>query len=257
MNPSIKSLVIAVFVLVPAVLCGQEVNVRVDPVDLTVRSRVQKEEQPDSPLLPGGSIAWTGQPIMSQVQSSNIPAPTQKSGSMSKAGQFPTVVGTSVWAPSSIAAASSVAAASPADTNGVQDRPQATTKRWTKALTSRKLTLMAAAEAQSAKLARTQEDPSLSLEQTGPSDLNFKLRKLKQATNRAARLRMSRSLQAKGDASTTATHWGADQSSSNALWQQQHESGMLLHYGFNARSDRIAKRRKLHRHRTGSNPSSR
>lgn len=237
--------VITVFLLAPGFLSAQEVNTRVGAIDPAVHSRVQDPDQPDSPLLPGGSSAWTGQPIMSQTPSSAVSGAAQKPGSMSKSSEFPGLVGVSVWGPSAVAPTPS------ADASSAQEQaPNA--KHMTKATVSRKLNVMAAIEAQSVKSGGLTDE--FLVEQNLLSSSNPNLRKLKRATGKSARLRITRPFQGKADAAT-ASLWGADNSSSYALGQQENESGMLLHYGFNARSNRRAERKRHHHHK-GSSPTS-
>jgi len=97
------SVVIAAFLLVPRVLPGQQVDPGVNAIDPTVNSRVQDPDESDNALLPGGSDAWTGQPIMSQTPS----VPVQRL----RVIQFPSLAGTaSKWAPtfSALSSASGV-----------------------------------------------------------------------------------------------------------------------------------------------------
>jgi hypothetical protein len=234
------NIVIAAFMLVPGVLSGQAVNVGVAAVDLTVKSRVQDPDRPESALFPGGSTAWTGQPIMSQTQPSGTSGSAQKPGSTSRTSQFPSLVGNSAWGPSGIGTSSSQNA------SGTQVHTQ-NVSRWTKAPVSRKLNvMMATAEVQSARPGRAQSE--FSVEQNELSDTNLQLRKLKQAAARSVRSRTANPLRSKADAAT-ASHWGGGKLSASAIAQQQHESGMLLLYGFNARSNR-----QKHRHRSAKTP---
>lgn len=85
------SIVIAAFLLVPGVLPGQQVDPSVNAIDPTVNSRIQDLDRPDNPLLAGGSVAWTGQPIMSQTASVQV--------QRLRVSQFPSLVGPSKWAP--------------------------------------------------------------------------------------------------------------------------------------------------------------
>jgi hypothetical protein len=235
------NIVVAAFMLVPGVLSGQVVNVGVAAIDLTVKSRVQDPDRPDSALLVGGSTAWTGQPIMRQTQPSGTSGSAQKPGSMSRTSQFPSLVGSSVWGPSSVVASSSL------NTSGAQVLTKSVS-RWTKAPVSRKLNvMMATAEVRSARPGRAQGE--LLVEENQLSDSRLQLRKLQQATARSARSRTTNPLRSKADAST-ASHWGGGKLSASAIAQQQHESGMLLLYGFNARSNR-----QRHRHRSAAAPS--
>jgi hypothetical protein len=235
--------VVAAFLLVPRVLPGQSVSPSVPAIDPTVNSRVQDPDRPDSPLLPGGSSTWTGQPIMSQAPTSGASGGGQKSGSTGsgstiRANQFPSLVGLSAWGGSTLTPSSSLSATT---TPGHAQ----TASRWTKAAASRKLNAtMDAVDVKSAKRGRSDDDFSadaLSIEQKQLADADLKLRKLKQAADRSKRSRITNPFQAKADAATAA-HWGSDTSSSRALAQQQHETGMLLHSGFNARSTRRRKR---------------
>lgn len=235
----IISAVVAAFLLVPGVLSGQAVNPSVDAIDPAVHSRVQDPDQPDNALLPGGSSAWTGQPIMSQTPTSGASGAGQKPGTTTRTSQFPSLAGLSAWGGSSLTPSSSQSATTS------PERVQ-TASRWTKAAASRKLNvMMAAADVKSAKLGHSDDDFSedaLSIEQKQLADANSKLRKLKQAADRSKRSRITNPFQARADAATAA-HWGSDTSSARALAQHQHESGMLLHSGFNARTARKRRHR--------------
>jgi len=110
---------------------------------------------------------------------------------------------------------------------------------------------LANAEAQSKKSDRAEDE--LLVEQKKMSDAELTLRKVKQATARSARLRVTNPFQSKADASS-AGRWGGDQSSARALANQQHETGMLLKSGFGARTTR---RRKRAHSSSSSNATSR
>jgi hypothetical protein len=283
----IISVVAAAFTLVPALLSGQAVDSSVQGIDPTVASRVQDPDQPDNALLPGGSSAWTGQPIMSQTQSSGTSGPAQKGGSIAGTNQFPSLVGISTWGPSSSAAwagnpivsetassgtpgsaqgagsmgkgtlfqnligvsvwgSSPSTAASSLNASGAQGQGLSAL-RWNKAAGFRKLNLSTpTAIAETARSNRSEDeilDGIFSGAQNGSPNSNDKLRKLKQATAKSARLRVTNPFQSKSDASTAGL-WGGDKSSARALAQQQHESGMLLQSGFSARSERRKHRRR-------------
>jgi len=200
------------------------------------------------------SAAWTGQPVMSDASSAGASGPAPRTASISKVSQFPSLIGISVWGPSSSAASSYLNA------NGARGQTQSAA-RSTKAVGSRNRKLdvtMARAYVQSARMGRREDEFSVdalavqkaieqTAEQNEPSDPHLKLRQLKQelkqsaAAARSARLRIANPFQSKADASTA--HWGRDASSLSALGQQQHETGTLLHYGFNARN----KPRRWHR----------
>src|SRR5580698_4947744 len=105
MHLKTTSIVIAALLLVPRVLPGQQVDPGVNAIDPTVNSRVQDTDFPASALLPGGSAAWMGQPIMTETPS----APVQRV----RASQFPSLAGTaSKWGPtfSAVSSASDVSA---------------------------------------------------------------------------------------------------------------------------------------------------
>lgn len=243
------SLLIAAFVLAPAVLSGQAVDPSLEAIDPSINSRIQDPDHPDSPSLPGGSSSWTGQPIMSQTQTSVASGAGQKSGSTTsgttmKASQFPSLLGASAWG-ASAGGGSSPAPSSSQDATPTPEHIQ-TASRWTKTAASRKLNLMTAgADVKSAKLGHSDDDFSsedaLSIEQKQLAEANQKMRKLKQSADRSKRSRITNPFQAKADVATAA-HWGSDTSSAGALAQQQHETGMLLHSGFNARTTRKRKR---------------
>ena len=235
----IIGLLFAAFALAPAVLSGQAVDPCVDAIDPSVNSRIQDPDHPDSPLLPGGNSSWTSQPIMSQAQTSSASTAAQKTGSATKASQFPSLLGASAWGGSSLAPLSTQSAT-------VTPEHTQTASRWTKTAASRKLNMVTATvDVKTAKLGHSDDDFSeedaLSIEQKQLADANSKLRKLKQAADKSKRSRITNPFQAKADAATAA-HWGSDKSSARALAQEQHESGMLLHSGFNARTTRKRKR---------------
>jgi hypothetical protein len=235
----------AVCLLVPEILSGQEVSIRVDPIDPTVSSRVQDNDAPGTPLLSGGTFAATGQPVMAEARSFGSLGPTPKRGAMSRSYQFPSMLGLSTWGPSSLSAS-----ASP-DASTVQGSAQ-NGSRWNKVAALRKLnSTITTAQAESARSVLAREE--LSAEQAigrNAAVADFELRKLKQTTARPTRSKIANPFQSKADASTAAL-WGRDTSSAGALAQQQHESGMLLHSGFNARSER-----RKHRHRGVASSSS-
>jgi hypothetical protein len=243
------SLMMAAIALVPAALSGQAVDPSVAAFDPSVNVRVQDADRPDNPLLPGGSAAWTGQPVMSQTQTlsagAGLKPGSATSATATRASQFPSLVGASAWGASAGGSSSLAVSVSQTATTTTPEHTQ-TASRWMKSATSRKLNLMtAAADVKSVKLAHSDDDFSsedaLSIEQKQLAEANQKLRKLKQSAERSKRSRLNNPFQAKADAATSA-HWGADTSSARALAQQQHEAGMLLHSGFNARTTRKRKR---------------
>lgn len=257
MRLSTISFVAVAFMLVPAFLSGQQVDPSVQAIDPTVASRVQDPDQPDSPLLPGGSSAWTGQPIMSQTPSTGASSgsPQQQTGSPSKANQFPSLVGISTWGPSSFGSSSSPNASAVQDALNVTGAPAHSQggSRSSRNMFSRKPNITtASANQQSTRPGRSEDE--LSVEQNQPSSSNLKLRGLKRAAARQTRSRITNPFQAKADAAN-AGHWGADTSSAYAIAQQQHEAGMLLHYGFNARSDRQTRRKHRKRRRAAASTS--
>jgi hypothetical protein len=247
---------IAVLMGAPAILLGQQVDPSVPAIDPTAHARVQDPDQPLSPLLPGGSSAWTGQPIMSEVPSSSAYRSYQKLVSASAASQFSGSTGASTWGPAAVTPSTSStplnAGPTPdlASTNTVRAHALSMTLRSKVGGSSRKLNLETMTEqGQSTKAGPSQSGPSpeeiaeaLGVQQNGSSNSELKLRKLKQANTRSARLRLNNPFQSRSDAAT-AGRWGADSSSTNAMAQQKHESGMLLHYGFNARTERKKHRR--------------
>jgi hypothetical protein len=304
------SFALAAFMFLPGVLPGQEVYPTVDAVDPTVNSRVQDPDKPPiGALLPGGSSAWSGQPIMSQTPSAGAfgsaqkpgsvskpspfpslvglsiwgqsssavwagvpvtsetptagtPRPAQRPGTLTRPSQFPSLVGVSVWGPSWPASSPSLSSLNASGTQGQTGSPP----RWAKTSRNRKLDVtMANINMQSAKSGNSEAElleEAIAVEENRPSDFNSNLRvrelrqELKQATARAARLRVANTLQSKADASS-AGRWAHDASSAGALGQQQHETGMLLKSGFNARSDRQQHRHKAAAPRELGDPGSR
>jgi hypothetical protein len=281
MYPRTILIAVAVSTLVPRVLSGQAVDVSVRAVDPTVASRIQDPDQPNNALLPGGSSAWTGQPMMSQQ-------PSPGASAASRANQVASMAGASAWAPSTSAVwagqslmsqtpslsgstalpgsgsvspsaplqnsagvsawgRSSFAIASSLNASGAQGQLQKG-MRWTTAAGLAKLNFLTPASvAEAERTDRSQNqllEEAFSVEQNRSSASLNKLRQLKQAQSRSARLRLANPLQSKADASS-APHWGSDESSSRALDQQRHETGMLLKSGFGARSER-RKRARAH-----------
>jgi hypothetical protein len=147
MYPRVASIVIAAFLLVPGVLAGQQVDPGVNAIDPTVNSRVQDSDRPNSASLPGGSAAWTGQPIMSQTPS----VPVQRL----RVSQFPSLAGTtSKWAPtfSALSSASGV----PVSDVSALDAAAANASTWTGQA------IMTLAPSVAAEKARVSQFPSLS-----------------------------------------------------------------------------------------------
>jgi len=91
----LSTTVIVILMLACGHLFGQPVDPSVQGVDPSVNVSVQDPDHPDSALLPGGSVAWTGQPVMSHTPST----PAQKN-SGGRGYQFPSLVGMSSWGPS-------------------------------------------------------------------------------------------------------------------------------------------------------------
>ena len=241
MRIAVTSFVIAVLLLVPTGLTGQQVDPSVQPFDPSVNARVQDPDHPASALLPGGSSAWTGQPIMSQQPS----GPAQK-GSAGKNSQFPSLTSMSTWGTLSVPDSSS---------NAVPDRARSVLPS-TKTFLSRKLntSLATTVDLHSAKSDRIEDEVAAEENQLTRTSAALELRKLRRETSRSlrsARVRVVNPLQAKADASS-AGRWHSDQSSIYALNQQQHEAGMLLHYGFNDRGERRRRRHRGRKHTLGS-----
>ena len=296
MYPRTILIAVAVCTLVPRGLSGQAVDPSVQPVDVSVRSRVQDPDQPSTPLLPGPNSAWAEQPIVIQTASSGTSAAGQGLGSANRPNQFPSLADISTWASSTSAAwagqslmsqtpslgsssgapsgasgaapgpgsatqaaqlqnsagasawgRSSFAIASSTNASGAQGQLQKG-MRWTTATGLAKLNFLTpASEAEAERTDRSQNqllEEAFSAEQNRSSASLSKLRQLKQAQSRSARLRLANPLQSKADASS-APHWGSDESSSRALDQQRHETGMLLKSGFGARTER-RKRARAH-----------
>jgi len=234
MRLSIPSVVAAVWMLLPGGLLGQQVDPSVQPVDPSVNARVQDPDHPASALLPGGSSAWTGQPIMSQTAS----GPSQK-GSGGKNVQFPSLTGMSTWGTLSVGDSSASNAAD------VPERARSVLPS-TKTSLSRKLNMtVATVDLHSARSSSARDELADEENQLTRTSAAVELRKLRQGTarsTRSARIRVTNPLSAKADAAS-AGRWHSDQSSAYALNQQEHESGMLLQNGFYDRSQR-----RRHRH---------
>jgi hypothetical protein len=157
-----------------------------------------------------------------------------------RVNQFPSLAGMSTWSPISFAFATDHFDAS-ASAPGVPDRVRRgllSTKR-----AARKLNMtVATVDLYSAKSISSQDELAAEQNQRTGTSAALELRKLRQETSRSARERITNPLRASADAAT-AGRWHSDQSSLRALTQQQHEAGMLLHYGFDARN----KPRRWHR----------
>ena len=283
------SIVIAALLLVPRVLPGQQVDPAVNALDPTVNSRVQDVDVPSTALLRGGSVAWTGQPIMSQTAS--IPA------QRIRVNQFPSLAGTSTWgrptssstsfapdasaahasvwtgqaimteAPSvraqkgrvnqfpSLASVSTWGRTSPASatdssaSNAANVPVRAQGVRSTKTVLSRKLNMTAGSvNLEPARSISSLDELATEVNQQTGTNGGLELQRLRQETARStqsARTRITNPLRASADAAS-AGRWRSDQSSARALAQQQHEAGMLLHYGFNVRKPRRWHRGKVH-----------
>lgn len=217
---------IVILILVPGGLLGQQVDPSVPAVDPSVSARVQDPDHPDSALLPGGSVAWTGQPIMSHTASG-------PKNSTSKGNQFPSLVGMSTWG------ASPVGGAPAPNVDVVRARSAVTAKT----ALSRKLNeMMAAMDLHSAKSSSSQDELALEQNQVTGASASIELRKFRESTTRSARERLTNPWRTNADAAN-AGRWQSDQSSARALAQQQHETGMLLQHGYGAQK----KTRRWHR----------
>ena len=147
MYPRTILIAVAVSMLIPRLVSGQEVDPSVQAIDPSVNFRVQDPDFPDIALLPGGSSAWTGQPIMSQTPTTGATGSPQKAGSASRASQFPSLVGISTWGQSSFGSSSSPNASGAQDSlnlTGARARPQGAS-RWSKNTFSWKANVMTAA----------------------------------------------------------------------------------------------------------------
>jgi hypothetical protein len=267
------SIVIAAFLLVPRVLPGQQVDPSVNAIDPTVNSSVQDPDRPDNALLPGGSSAWTGQPIMSQTPS----VPVQRL----RVIQFPSLAGTtSKWGPtfSAVSSASDVSATGAAAWTGQPIMSQAPSvlaqkgrvnqfpslagmSTWGITASATDASVLAPGVPDRARSALSSTKTSVSrklnmrvatgdlhLAKSSSSQDELALLEEKQLTLTSVALEL---LHAKADAASAGL-WHSDQSSARALAQQQHESGLLLRYGFNANN----RPRRWH-HRKTHTPGSR
>jgi len=227
--------VIPILLLVPCSLLGQQVDPSVQVPDLSVKARVQDVDHPDSALLPGGSVAWTGQPIMIQKS----PDAAQK-GSSLKSNPFPSLTSMSTWGGVSSTTSSNSSA-------GVV-RPRSVLTSSKSAL-SRKLNtmLMTRLDLHPANTDLTVEELAAEENQLTRTSAALELHKLRQQTSRSrpARLRVANPLVAKADAATTG-RWHADQFSANALEQQRHEGALLLRHGYTARKKGRRRHAKVH-----------
>jgi hypothetical protein len=245
------ALITTAFSLVPCGLVGQQVDPSVQPVDPSANVRVQDVDRPDSALLPGGSNAWTGQPIMSQTSS----LPAQKSSAV-KSNQFPSLTGVSTWGTTPV---SELAAS---NTTQAPDRARGAQPSSKFPLSRKTGTKIATVDVQLAKSNATEEEiaEQEKLEEENQQARNnnggLNLHKLRQETarsTRSTRTRVTNPLRAKADAASSG-RWHSDQSSSYALNQQQHEENSRLQNGY---YDRALRRRKYHHGAKAHTPGSR
>lgn len=235
-----RIVIAGMLLLVSVSVSAQQVDPHVDGIDPSVDSRVRDPDRPDSALLPGGSAAWTGQPIMSEGAGSK---PLQKSGASSTAS-FPSLAGAmSTWGTLSIVKPS------PADT-GTTLGPAQTNSRQARVPFGRKVNpAMAKAAFEIVRSSRVEED--VPADQNQPSSPDLKYRQLKRATTKSTRLRVKNPLRSRADV-VASTRWGADSSSAYALEQRRHQGSVLLHSGFSTQSER-----KKRRHRGTPTPGQR
>jgi len=223
---------IVILMLVPGWLRGQAVDPSVPIPDPSVDVRVQDVDHPISALLPGGSVAWTGQPVMSHPSA----VPGQKNPG-SGGNQFPSLVGTSNWGPSQGVASSTSSAA-------VGQTPSA--RPLKKSSLSRKLDeMMASVDLHSAKTSSSRDELLLEQAQLTRNSAALTLRSMRQVASRSARERATNPLRSSADAAAGG-RWQADQSSARVLAQQQHESNLLLKSGYGAPKKRRWHRGKKH-----------
>lgn len=230
---------VATLTLVPVTFYGQVVDPSVPAYDPSVNASVQDPDHPDSALLPGGSAAWTGQPIMSQAATSAQPG-------SARGNQFPSLTPASWWAGVSTSALSaSSGSASLQSTNVAQDRNQMPgASKWTRLTGTRKRNrTLVDFELQSQKTNRSTDE--FSTQQNESSDPKAKLRMLRRAGQRTARVRTVNPFQNSADA-TTSGRWHGSLSSASALEQRRHEEALLVMRGYNAQTER--RRRRSHRH---------
>ena len=99
---------------------------------------------------------------------------------------------------------------------------------------------LAGVELQTTKSDRSTEE---SFDLSELSDPKAKLRVLKRAAQKTARLKIVNPFQSKADAAN-AGRWHASLSSASALEQQSHEETLLLHSGYNAQTERQRRRHR-------------
>lgn len=226
---------IVIFEMCSIGMGAQQIDPSVTPMDPSVNLRVQDPDQPQSALLPGGSNTWTGQPIMSQTSS-----PKQQSGS-NIVSQYPSLAGAaSTWGGLSSLTVGSSDSGTPSGTPGQQSLLSSPKTKMTLA---RKLKIMALNSEVQASDRSARMEEALAIEQNLPASAAAKYIQLRRATAKSARVRVKNPFQSKADVTAT-VRWGADRSSEYALEQRQHESGMLLHSGFNARTERKRRHKK-------------
>ena len=232
------AIITTVFLLVPCGFLGQQIDPSVQPVDPSVNPRVQDVDHPDSALLPGGSSAWTGQPIMSQMPS----ASTQKD-SAPKNSQFPSLTSMSTWGTTSVVDSSASNAGSAPDRarGGLPSR---------KTSLSRKLNMTLATNLglHSTNTDRVEEETAAAENQLTQTSAALELRQLRRETsrtNRSARLKTVNPLVNNADAASAGL-WHSDQSSAYALNQQQHEANVLLQHGYTPRKKPRRRHREVH-----------
>jgi hypothetical protein len=222
-------------------LCGQAVDPSVGVVDLSVKTRVQDTEHPDSPLSPGASGQSTGAlPTILITQTATQTPPTQTGSS--HFSQFPSLTSMSSWVGASSSTLSAGMESTPSQSTNVAESRRPALSRLT---VSRKPNMiLAGVDVEPAKSNRSPNEHSA--EGNAPSDTDAKLRMLKRAEQKAARLRVKNPFQDKADA-VNAGRWNGTALSARALQRQRHQEGERLLNGYDTDSEQRRRRRRSQR----------
>ena len=239
-TPTIR-LLAATLTFLPVTIWGQAVDPSVPSFDPSVKARVQDPDHPDSPLSPGARGRWMREQPTSTATA--VPAGPAQPGY--RPGQFPSLTGRSSWIGASRGALAAGNEAASLQTSGVVEGRSPTlnaSRLGTKLTGARKqMLILAGVELEQARSSRSTDEYSAEQE---PSDLNAKLRMLKQAAQKSARLRVTNPFQNKADAAN-AGRWRGTVLTAGSLEQQRHQETQLLARGYGTPDQR----HRYHHHR--------
>lgn len=235
----------------PVTIWGQAVDPSVPSFDPSIKARVQDPDHPDSPLSLGASGRW----MREQATSTPTAVPAAPAQLGSRSSQFPSLTGRSLWIGASHGALPPGSEAASLQTSGrVEGRtPTLNASRLGAKLTgSRQQTvILAGVDLELTRSSRSADE--YSDERNEPSDLNAKLRMLKKAAQKSARLRGTSPFQNKADAAN-AGRWRGTVLTAESLEQQRHQETQLLARGYGASDER---RRRHHHRKSASSTGSR